>query len=466
MMASQFDSLLDFGDSSTGDSKSTSNQMTDDFDPFGSPSPLDAKGGSGMDLLGEFNFDTQFSSTRNTSSTNGHGEPVNSSSDLNPLYALSMQQDNMGDTEPVNPLYDVNSVPEVQKGDLMMSSGSSNPMYDFLSTEGTNGHTNSDDLLGLDSSNQGDLLGSEKNQVNGSVEMDAGVNKSEELDVFNENGRQSNDNIVDISGNMETTPVVDEFSPKNEAIEDLEQESGSLEQEGGSSTSGELLVDSDVTNTRLIPEDDLQGETTSAKESEDLLGGAMEPDVVEESKVEESKEEAVEQEEQPLDEVPTEEEPVMTENVDQSESLMDQGGPVSEELIGDFSQNAEVNEQEREPEEQQELVEVQQEEVVEEQTEEDTGPPQPEEPVDEPAPETFREPTPEKIEEPAVVEDVSQQFIQDEVVEADENMSSQTKDPLQSDSLVQPLVEELAITRSPSSSEGEIEQVKKFQCLN
>ena len=58
-MASQFDSLLDFGDSSTADSKSTSNQMTDDFDPFGSPSPLDSKGGSGMDLMGEFNFDAQ-----------------------------------------------------------------------------------------------------------------------------------------------------------------------------------------------------------------------------------------------------------------------------------------------------------------------------------------------------------------------------------------------------------------------
>lgn len=58
-MASQFDSLLDFGDSNTGDSKSTNNQMTDDFDPFSSPSPLDAKGGSGMDLMGEFNFDAQ-----------------------------------------------------------------------------------------------------------------------------------------------------------------------------------------------------------------------------------------------------------------------------------------------------------------------------------------------------------------------------------------------------------------------
>ncbi|XP_062592118.1 titin-like isoform X11 [Saccostrea cucullata] len=473
MMASQFDSLLDFGDSNTGDSKSTTNQMTDDFDPFGSPSPLDAKGGSGMDLLGEFNFDTQFSGT---SSTNGHGEPVNSSSDLNPLYALSMQQDNMGDTEPVNPLYDVNSVPEVQKGDLMMSSGSSNPMYDFLSTEGTNGHANSDDLLGLDSSNQRDLLGSEKNQVNGSVEMDAGASKSAELDVFNENNGQSNDNLVDMSGNIETTPVVDEFSPKNEAIEDLEQESGSVEQEGGSSTSGELLVDSDVTNTRLVPEEDLLGETTPAKESEDLLGGAMEADVVEETT-----QEAVEQEEQPEDEVPTEEEPVRTENGDQTESLMDQGGPVSEDLIGDFSQNAEVVEQERVPAEQEEIVEVQQ-EAVEEQTEEDTSPPQPEEPVREPTPEPVREPTPEpvreptpepvreptpepvreptpeKSEEPAVVEDVSQQLVQDEAVEADENMSSQTKDPLQSDSLVQPLVEELAITRSPSSSEGEIEQ--------
>lgn len=43
--------------------------------------------------------------------------------------------------------------------------------------------------------------------------------------------------------------------------------------------------------------------------------------------------------------------------------------------------------------------------------------------------------------------------------EAEENMSSPPVDPLQSDSLVQPLVEELAITRSPSSSEGEVEQV-------
>lgn len=44
-------------------------------------------------------------------------------------------------------------------------------------------------------------------------------------------------------------------------------------------------------------------------------------------------------------------------------------------------------------------------------------------------------------------------------MEDEENMSSPPVDPLQLDSLVQPLVEELAITRSPSSSEGEVEQV-------
>ncbi|XP_048730707.2 titin-like isoform X6 [Ostrea edulis] len=511
MMASQFDSLLDFGDSSTVDSKSTNNQMTDDFDPFSTPSPLDAKGGSGMDLLGEFNFDAQFSSTQNPPS-NGHGVSVNSSSDLNPLYALSMQQDNMEETEPVNPLYDMNSVPEVQKGDLMMSSGSSNPMYDFLSTEGTNGHTNSNDLLGIESSNQADLLGSETNHVNGSVEVDASVTQSEGLDGQNQNGGETIDDFDLLGGNVERTPAVDEFPPKIEAIEDLEQESGSVEQEGGSSTSGELLVDSDVPNTRLVPEEDLLGETSAqSQEPEDLLGGAVEPQVMEENNVEEAVKETVEQEEQLLVETmtPAEEGPSMTNDMDQGESLTNQGGPELGELLGDFSQNAEKTEQEMAPEEDQKTVEVpqeiveapqeiveveqdrveapqktvevpqeiveapqeipeetvdvqqqiddvqqletatdqkeelQQEETATEQKEEEIAPPQPE----------------EEVEEPAPTEDVSQQFVQDEKVEVDENMSSQSKDPLQSDSLVQPLVEELAITRSPSSSEGEIEQV-------
>lgn len=202
---------------------------------------------------------------------------MNSSSDLNPLYALSMQQDNMEDTEPVNPLYDMNSVPEVQKGDLMMSSGSSNPMYDFLSSEGTNGHADSNDLLGLDSSNQNDALPSEENQVNGSIEKDACANQSGDLEGLDQNGGQAIEDLDPFGVNVETTPVVDELSTKNESIEELEQESGSFEQEGGSSTSGELLVDSDVSNTRLVPEEDIQEETTEPKESEDLLGGSVEP---------------------------------------------------------------------------------------------------------------------------------------------------------------------------------------------
>jgi hypothetical protein len=384
-----------------------------------------------------------------------------------------MEQDNMEETDAVNPLYDMNSVPEVQKGDLMMSSGSTNPMYDFLSSEGTNGHTNSNDLLDIGSSNQ-DLLGSEKNHVNGSLEVEASVTQSEGLDGQNQNGGGTIDDFDLLGGNVATTPAVDEFAPKNEAIEDFEQESGSVEQEGGSSTSGELLVDSDVPNTRLVPEDDLLGETSpepqesqdllggavepqesqdllggavepqesqdllggamEPKESQDLLGGAVEPQVVEENKVEEAVEETVEHEEQLLVETsaPVEEEPSTTNNADQDESH--QGGPESEGLLGDFSQNTEATEQEMAPEEDQktvdapqEIVEVQQEipeEIVDvpqekddvqqletstDQTEEvqqeetSTGPRE-----EEAAPLQLEE----KAEEPAPVEDVSQQVVQ------------------------------------------------------
>lgn len=302
-----------------------------------------------------------------------------------------MQQDNMGDTEPVNPLYDMNSAPEVQKGDLMMSSGSSNPMYDFLSSEGTNGHADSNDLLGLDSSNQ----------VNGSIEKDTNANQSEDFDGLNQNGGETIEDFDPFGGTSETAPVVDEFSSKNEAIEDFEQESGSGEQEGGSSTSGELLVDSDVSNTRLVPEEDLQGETAEPQESEDLLGGAMEPQVTEEKGMDDPVEEAVEKEEQLLVEAKElyEEEPPKTENGDQSESLMDQEKPESEEGLGEFTQSEETTEQNNAPEEDQGIVDIQQEEPVEVQQIEDSVPPP------EPQPE-------EKLEEPAAVEEISQPEVQ------------------------------------------------------
>lgn len=305
-----------------------------------------------------------------------------------------MQQDNMEDTEPVNPLYDMNSVPEVQKGDLMMSSGSSNPMYDFLSSEGTNGHADSNDLLGLDSSNQNDALPSEENQVNGSIEKDACANQSGDLEGLDQNGGQAIEDLDPFGINVETTPVVDELSTKNESIEELEQESGSFEQEGGSSTSGELLVDSDVSNTRLVPEEDIQEETTEPKESEDLLGGSVEPQQTDEMKVEDPVEENVEQEEQLLAETgaPVEVEPPMTEFEDQGESLMDPGKPEAEEVLGDFSQTAETTEQVEAPEEDQEIF--QQEDLVEVQQSEDkitAPPPQPEEELEEPTPEEASE---------------------------------------------------------------------------
>lgn len=331
-----------------------------------------------------------------------------------------MQQDNMEDAEPVNPLYDMNSVPEVQKGDLMMSSGSSNPMYDFLSSEGTNGHADSNDLLGLDSSNQNDALPSEENQVNGSIEKDACANQSGDLEGLDQNGGQAIEDLDPFGVNVETTPVVDELSTKNESIEELEQESGSFEQEGGSSTSGELLVDSDVSNTRLVPEEDIQEETTEPKESEDLLGGsvepqesgdllggavepqesgdllggAVEPQQTDEMKVEDPVEENVEQEEQLLAETgaPVEVETPMTEFEDQGESLMDPGKPEAEEVLGDFSQTAETTEQVEAPEEDQEIF--QQEDLVEVQQSEDkitAPPPQPEEELEEPTPEEASE---------------------------------------------------------------------------
>lgn len=58
-MVLQFDFFFDFGDFNIGDFKLINNQMTDDFDLFSFFFFFDVKGGSGMDLMGEFNFDVQ-----------------------------------------------------------------------------------------------------------------------------------------------------------------------------------------------------------------------------------------------------------------------------------------------------------------------------------------------------------------------------------------------------------------------
>ncbi|XP_063398395.1 uncharacterized protein LOC134683186 isoform X10 [Mytilus trossulus] len=137
---SQFDALLDFNDTSSGDGTV---KKSSDFDPFGPSPTLDAKGSSDGDLLGDFGFSGQASVT-----TNGNGQSVN------PLYELSMDQGfstsesnnlimseeidvSQKSTKSSNPLYDFENNDSTEP--------SANPLYDLSAGE-TNGHDV--DLLG------------------------------------------------------------------------------------------------------------------------------------------------------------------------------------------------------------------------------------------------------------------------------------------------------------------------------
>ncbi|XP_071121670.1 muscle M-line assembly protein unc-89-like isoform X8 [Mytilus edulis] len=137
---SQFDALLDFNDTSSGDGTV---KKSSDFDPFGPSSTLETKGSSDGDLLGDFGFTGQASVT-----TNGNGQSVN------PLYELSMDQGfstsesnnlimseeidvSQKSTKSSNPLYDFENNDSTEP--------SANPLYDLSAGE-TNGHDV--DLLG------------------------------------------------------------------------------------------------------------------------------------------------------------------------------------------------------------------------------------------------------------------------------------------------------------------------------
>ncbi|KAK3101971.1 hypothetical protein FSP39_007732 [Pinctada imbricata] len=121
-MTSQFDALLDFGDSTP--SKNGTSNGADPFDPFGPSPSLESKGSSSNDLLGDFSFDSQISG----------GQSVN------PLYELSMSTDTgTSNSQSVNPLYDFD-----QSGFSLSTktqSPSANPLYDFMSGADTNGHS-------------------------------------------------------------------------------------------------------------------------------------------------------------------------------------------------------------------------------------------------------------------------------------------------------------------------------------
>jgi len=57
MSDTQFDALLDFGDSTPTGNGTT--QMTGAFDPFDASPTIDVKGSAGGDLLADFSFDSQ-----------------------------------------------------------------------------------------------------------------------------------------------------------------------------------------------------------------------------------------------------------------------------------------------------------------------------------------------------------------------------------------------------------------------
>ncbi|XP_069132281.1 xin actin-binding repeat-containing protein 2-like isoform X4 [Argopecten irradians] len=240
---SQFDALLDFGDSAPAANGTV--QKNDDFDPFAASPTIDMKGSATGDLLGDFSFDSQVSQQTNgthndTDLLAGFSAPSNN---INPLYDLINSE-----TEPdealtnnsavpsSNPLYEMSTdYEEPQKPD-MASTEPDNPMYGYLSSEENTNGSPSEDLMGTSTTVTSDDSGvtmetaqtneEELIMVSGEKSVvENGENVSENVNVVNGDASSYQEELVCDQGEIIQNDVQEEVAPQEDATsEQVEQE--------------------------------------------------------------------------------------------------------------------------------------------------------------------------------------------------------------------------------------------------
>ncbi|CAL1534742.1 unnamed protein product [Lymnaea stagnalis] len=241
MSASQFDDLLgDFGETSnTTTTKSTSNGNLDDFDPFGPSGAVQSSGGGDSGLLldfsvateirnGEssngvdFQFDTSASGSANPHYSMSDDETqssnplynLSSSGPANPLYDLSMGED---DNQSANPLYDLTTE----------TSQPSNPLYDFEDSGTTDDTAQQSELFyGTNQDQPDDLLGEDQGNDQEEEEEDSSL-QQEEYDPVVLNGDPKHwvqqQETEEDQLQYDRVEIVEEV-PRNDGVEQAEAE--------------------------------------------------------------------------------------------------------------------------------------------------------------------------------------------------------------------------------------------------
>ncbi|XP_046552308.1 uncharacterized protein LOC124261982 isoform X12 [Haliotis rubra] len=344
---SQFDSLLDFGESTPSETNGTTqgSGAADEFDPFGPSPTIESKGAVDGNLLVDFTADTEIS---NGTKQNGTSEPfelsfeVSTSNDtaLESSTEIADSSENMSSS---NPLYD-----------LTTEEPPSNPLYEFESqtTETT-------------------VVKSSSQQFENADEECAPSNP---LYEFSNNGDLQVETTITTSESASSNPLYDLMSNGN---------SGFDEQVTGTATTGgeDFLIDTSTTSEQHY----IDVSNSTSKQEEFIMnepsGELIDVIVPEESYTEEA----------PREPSP---EPVR----DSSPDIMREPSPdimrePSPELVREPSPEP-VREPTPEP------IREPSPEPIREPSPEPIREPSPE-PIREPSPEPIREPTPEPIREPS-----------------------------------------------------------------
>ncbi|XP_060068188.1 probable serine/threonine-protein kinase kinX [Ylistrum balloti] len=511
---SQFDALLDFGDSTPTANGTV--QKTDDFDPFQASPTIDMKGATSGDLLGDFSFDGQVSQSNGTHNNEtdvltGFSSPSNN---INPLYDL-INTDLEPDVTPAsdssvapssNPLYEMSTdYEETQKPDM---ASSDNPMYGYLSSEENTNGSPSEDLMGTSATVTSDDSGvtmetaqtSEEELIMVSGEksvVENGEKNCENVNVVNGDTSSYQEEVVCDQGEIIENDVLEEVTPQEdvatlqsvgqeapeEGVGNSAESSGELEEKPLNEEQGEEIVEeismdafmqsSQTEAGEQEPEEDRnQVEEVDIPEKEDQVIEPVQTEVIEtQPELVQTEEPQVPEpvsepevclEPEPVENEPEQEERYIEEEVIQGvqEDVLNVAPQVQEE-----EETTQIQEEERQPQPQEEEVpQITEEEVAPQPQEEEVPqimeeevPPQPQE--EEVAPQPQEEEVPQFTEEevaPQPQEEEVTQITEEEVAPQpqEEEVAPQ---PQEEEVAPQPEQEEMAPQEVQSVTEDQQE---------
>ncbi|XP_021377861.1 titin-like isoform X3 [Mizuhopecten yessoensis] len=481
---SQFDALLDFGESTPAANGTV--QQTDDFDPFSASPTIDMKGTTSGDLLGDFSFDSQVSQQSNGTHNNetdvlkGFSSPSNN---INPLYDL-INTDLEPDEPPTNtttvpssnPLYEMSAdYEEPQKPD-MASSEPENPMYGYLSSEDNTNGSPSEDLMGTSTTVTSDDSG---------VTMETAQTSEEELIMVSgeksvvENGEKIYENVSVVNGDA-SSHQEEVVCDQGEIIQNDVQEEVASQEDATAEQVVDQEVQGDISQTvdntaefedKPVQEEEGEEETVEEVSMDSYMQSAPaeavddvaeqepeeDPSQVEEEAIPQEEEQVIEPvqteavETQPeLVQVPTEE-PQVPEPVAEPETCLEPEPVQAEFEPEQEEQIPEVKfQEEMEAAPQEDVAQYVQEEVVQE-VEKDVQDVAPQVEEEEVLPQPLEEEVvPQPVEEkaPQHVEDVAPQAMEEEVAP-----QSQVEE------VAQTLEEEEILQEEPSVTEDQQEEI-------